>query len=744
MIRNFAKKSPQLRISFRAFLALASALITLAAVLLPSSIVLAASTNASFGGYSVYSNNSQNEAVSSLVANQRYTVVCTISSNEGSSLTGEIVPNSSFSGGSSASASGSGGSYTFRFNNVLWSGNNNTLQLRITASGKDPVYLNQTISEGYVDNSNIGNNDITPPNDDGSSIDTPSIVRGTPKFEMYDERSYAVSAGETTTLKLRLINRGEDNAYSLKGKLTDANKKIEIITQNAGSIEEMTVGNLFTMDYKISVPELMASGDYTLTLSLTMKDGNKKEITQELEVPLKIASSLQAKALDISDYSIDRETVKAGDTFQLTMTIHNNTGIDLENAKVELTGMDGVKFGMNSGLTSRQLNMKKDQSATVAFPLVGCDGIASIRETITAKITYQLDLYSADSAQEITLGLSIPCTPKEKEDENDKEKVFAPNIIIDSYSYGENTYVTAGQTFPLNLVLRNASANVSIQNLKVTIQGAAGSGENGVAYSPANSSNNFFFESLAAGGTTAISIDLLAKAAAIPDSYPVNVICEYEYTNGDVKAKADPVTSTLTIPLQQDDRFTLNLPDTPSECYLNQETGLSLTMVNKGKSSVYNVTVEVESNQFNKVASYYIGNVDSGKEEYYDTNLVPIEEGTLSGIIRVTYEDANNNPKELTREFTTTCMDMSGGMSGDMMGGGDMMVNGGDMIGGEMTDPTAGGVILGMPKWLFITACSAVGVLIVLIVVLVIVKKRKKKKALALALEDEGDDDETV
>lgn len=744
MIRNFAKKSPQLRISFRAFLALASALITLAAVLLPSSIVLAASTNASFGSYSVYSNNSQNEAVSSLVANQRYTVVCTISSNEGSSLTGEIVPNSSFSGGSSASASGSGGSYTFRFNNVLWSGNNNTLQLRITASGKDPVYLNQTISEGYVDNSNIGNNDITPPNDDGSSIDTPSIVRGTPKFEMYDERSYAVSAGETTTLKLRLINRGEDNAYSLKGKLTDANKKIEIITQNAGSIEEMTVGNLFTMDYKISVPELMASGDYTLTLSLTMKDGNKKEITQELEVPLKIASSLQAKALDISDYSIDRETVKAGDTFQLTMTIHNNTGIDLENAKVELTGMDGVKFGMNSGLTSRQLNMKKDQSATVAFPLVGCDGIASIRETITAKITYQLDLYSADSAQEITLGLSIPCTPKEKEDENDKEKVFAPNIIIDSYSYGENTYVTAGQTFPLNLVLRNASANVSIQNLKVTIQGAAGSGENGVAYSPANSSNNFFFESLAAGGTTAISIDLLAKAAAIPDSYPVNVICEYEYTNGDVKAKADPVTSTLTIPLQQDDRFTLNLPDTPSECYLNQETGLSLTMVNKGKSSVYNVTVEVESDQFNKVASYYIGNVDSGKEEYYDTNLVPIEEGTLSGIIRVTYEDANNNPKELTREFTTTCMDMSGGMGGDMMGGGDMMVNGGDMTGGEMSDPTAGGVILGMPKWLFITVCSAVGVIIVLVVVLVIVKKSKKKKALALALEDEGDDDETV
>lgn len=744
MIRNFAKKSPQLRISFHAFLALASALITLAAVLLPSSMVLAASTNASFGSYSVYSNNSQNETVSSLVANQRYTVVCTISSSEGSSLTGEIVPNSSFSGGSSASASGSGGSYTFRFNNVLWSGNNNTLQLRITASGKDPVYLNQTISEGYVDNSNIGNNDITPPNDDSSSIDTPSIVRGTPKFEMYDERSYAVSAGETTTLKLRLINRGEDNAYSLKGKLADANKKIEIITQNAGSIEEMTVGNLFTMDYKISVPELMASGDYTLTLSLTMKDGNKKEITQELEVPLKIASSLQAKALDISDYSIDRETVKAGDTFQLTMTVHNNTGIDLENAKVELTGMDGVKFGMNSGLTSRQLNMKKDQSATVAFPLVGCDGIASIRETITAKITYQLDLYSADSAQEITLGLSIPCTPKEKEDENDKEKVFAPNIIIDSYSYGENTYVTAGQTFPLNLVLRNASANVSIQNLKVTIQGAAGSGENGVAYSPANSSNNFFFESLAAGGTTAISIDLLAKAAAIPDSYPVNVICEYEYTNGDVKAKADPVTSTLTIPLQQDDRFTLNLPDTPSECYLNQETGLSLTMVNKGKSSVYNVTVEVESDQFEKVASYYIGNVDSGKEEYYDTNLIPVEEGTLSGIIRVTYEDANNNPKELTREFTTTCMDMSGGMGGDMMGGGDMMVNGGDMIGGEMTDPAAGGVILGMPKWLFITACSAVGVLIVLIVVLVIVKKRKKKKALALALEDEGDDDETV
>ena len=86
-----------------------------------------------------------------------------------------------------------------------------------------------------------------------------------------------------------------------------------------------------------------------------------------------------------------------------------------------------------------------------------------------------------------------------------------------------------------------------------------------------------------------------------------------------------------------------------------------MTFVNKGKSSVYNVTVDVEGEGFDKTSTaYYIGNVDSGKEEYYDTRIIPnISEGEVKGNIVVTYEDANGSPKELTQEFIIPVMSMN-------------------------------------------------------------------------------------
>ena len=139
-------------------------------------------------------------------------------------------------------------------------------------------------------------------------------------------------------------------------------------------------------------------------------------------------------------------------------------------------------------------------------------------------------------------------------------------------------------------------------------------------------------------------------------------------------------------------------------------------------------TVDVEGEGFDKTSTaYYIGNVDSGKEEYYDTRIIPnIDSGEVKGNIIVTYEDANGNPKELKQEFIIPVMSM-GGMDMGMDGG---MYDPGMDAGMDMEPQSSG-----MPVWIWFVIGG--GVIAAVVVIIIVVKKKRKKK-----LEEEDDDED--
>ncbi|MBP0964498.1 MAG: hypothetical protein J5999_04295 [Oscillospiraceae bacterium] len=431
--------------------------------------------------------------------------------------------------------------------------------------------------------------------------------------------------------------------------------------------------------------------------------------------------------LSVTNYTVSRNNISEGGKFTLTATVTNSLGKDIKGARLSLDGLDGSKFAVDGGLSYADFDIKKGESKSFAFNLVGCKGISSIREVIPMVTEYQTKSNDPQSVVSSSVNATISCYPKQ-EVSGDEAEAFAPNIIIESYDFG-GEYVIGGKSFPLKITLKNASSSTAIQNLKVIIQGGAGNGENGIAFSPANSSNSFFIENLAAKATTDISIDLLCKSDAKPDSYPVEIICTYEYTAGGKRAKAEPVTEKISIPLQQEDRFTANPPELPTEAYAYQETPISVTFVNKGKSAVYNVTVDVEGEGFDKTSTaYYIGNVDSGKEEYYDTRIIPnIDSGEIKGNIVVTYEDANGNPKELKQEFIIPVMSF-GGMD---MGMDDGMYDPSMDASMDMEPHSAGA-----PVWIWFVIGG--GVIAAVVVIIIIVKKKRKKKY------EEEDDDEDI
>ncbi len=421
--------------------------------------------------------------------------------------------------------------------------------------------------------------------------------------------------------------------------------------------------------------------------------------------------------LTMTDYEVSSSAVAEGTRFTLSLTLENSSSKKIDKARLSVLGLDGTKFAVNSGLTYTDFDIEAGEKKTISFSLLGCKGITSVREVIPVLIEY------GDVSSEVSA--TISCAPSAAADGD----VFAPNIIIESYDFG-GSFVTAGQTFPLKVVVKNTSSEAVVENLKITVRGGSNNLDGSIAFSPANSSNSFFIEALPLKSSSEIALDLLAKADAAPNSYPVEISFAYEYSAGSKRYQAAPVTETITIPLQQEDRLTVNDPEYPNYAVgVGEMCYISTSLVNKGKSGVYNVSASVEGEGFDiSTPVYYIGNINSGSEEYYDVQITPNTEGEINGAIVITYEDANGTAKEQRKPFSFTAVTFNyEEMYGMDMGITDMPVDEG--MGGEMPAKSGGGFIAAL-------IIGVVVVIAVVVIIIIVVKKKKRKKE----LEDDDED----
>lgn len=660
-----------------------------------------------------------------------------------------------------------------------------------------------------------------------------------PSFTLATGSTYKLKAGTTSSINVGLRSVGTGSISLVSAMLTSDGS--DVIVEDVGEKTSTFLNPSYS--FKVSVPETTLTGMYNLSLSVNVFDVNGEAAgNYTYTIPVKVESDINTAALSVKSYKTSKSVIRPGDSFELSLTLENNCGVDLENVEVSLSGLDSTKFVLDGGFSKQTISIRNGSTGRVKFPLVACDGISAVRETVGIQAVYGINPAKPDAAQTLETSVILTCEPKEKEKEHDKydltmtgykvssdavkektrfnlsvtlknsgdddienarlsvmgldgnkfainsgltyadfsikagkektftfelvgcegissirevipmvieygnvsnevsatvscvpeekkddeeAQVFAPNIIIESYDFGGD-FVTAGDTFPLSVKIKNTSAQAVIENLKVTINGAPGGADGTIAYSPANSSNSFFFETLGVKETAELGLDLLAKGDANPNSYPVEILFTYEYKANGKSHQASPVTETITIPLQQEDRLVVNEPEAPGyTANVGEMCYISTSLVNKGKSGVYNVSASVKGEGFDiSSGAYYIGNINSGSEEYYDAQITPTVEGEIKGEIIITYEDANGNEKEQRKPFSLT----AAAFNYEDMYGMDMGLDMPEDMGMEMP-PAQNGWIGFLIGGIFLVA--------IVVVIIVVVKKKKKKK-----LEDEDDDED--
>lgn len=243
--------------------------------------------------------------------------------------------------------------------------------------------------------------------------------------------------------------------------------------------------------------------------------------------------------------------------------------------------------------------------------------------------------YSKSFSAEITQ--CQPTQPRNRDDDDDdddEDKIHAatPYVIVSSYNYGGGQ-VTAGDVFDLTINFYNTSETIDVENMVMTITTPD-------AFSLTSSSNTFYISDLEAQQTLSKKVSVQAKPSAKPESHAIEVSFRYQYIADGTRKDGDTKES-IAIPVVQLDRFSVDPIEMQNQMFVGEEIPVTVNMVNKGRSEVYNISGEIRGNIANPGQRQNLGNLESGKSESMDFYITCTEPGWVNGEVIITYEDVN-------------------------------------------------------------------------------------------------------
>ncbi len=307
----------------------------------------------------------------------------------------------------------------------------------------------------------------------------------------------------------------------------------------------------------------------------------------------------------------------------------------------------------SSGLVPKSLSTAKidaiapGETVKVEFLFLTAPNAMTSNYPINITVDYTDDLVSPELRDQISQMIGVFVNAPD-EDAN----LSTPKLIIDRYSFSP-TMVEAGQNFEMYLSFYNTNSSRAVRNIKIFLT-AEEETDSGSVFTPVNSSNTFYIDSIAPKGRVEKTITMFTIPDAKAKTYTITANFEYE----DSAANPYQAQEFIGIPVVQQSRLETGEVGYFPESYVGQSTPVSVEFYNTGKVTLYNMMVKLEGDFQTENGQYYVGNFDSGSSEYFEGYIIPMNPGELSGDIVFTFEDSTGQMQEVRKPFTLNVMDM--------------------------------------------------------------------------------------
>lgn len=535
----------------------------------------------------------------------------------------------------------------------------------------------------------------------------------------YDVSSSSVAMGDEVTVTLYLYRTdGKNDSISLIRNVDSFQGDSTYYPQAPSAGKDGTT-------YTVNLNHLTYTGDDARTLKFTIyytnKDGEGAyqdgsviirecvPYTEPKPEPEPTPETIPVpRAVFNSDGMVS--AIAAGETKVITVYIQNAGTTAMRDPILTLKSSGSLLIMGSQDYMLDDIRAGRDTAVNVTVKAL--DKVESQMQTIDASLSFyyddgtQLTNGSASGSVNILSAVS-------NDGQNEDIASPTPIVILSKYNYGGSS-VAAGSGTNLSFSFTNTSKKLAIENVMVTVTGGSDLMLNG-------STNTFYFDSVAAGGSKSVTVPMKAAQLISASAQDVQIAVTYEYVDQNAR-KSGSATLSLSVPLYQPDRFELSEPKTSYTGYVGEETSLTIDYVNKGKSAISNVDATISGDIDSPTPYQRVGTIDGGKNGTIAFAVTPQLEGENQVKIVITYEDSNGNTKERVFEATVEAMAYEPADPG--------------MDDPGMIDPEPASTF----PWKYVII-AVVAALIVLLIVLRIRKKKAKQKA-EQALWDKWDEEE--
>ena len=328
--------------------------------------------------------------------------------------------------------------------------------------------------------------------------------------------------GSETTLTFLIKNEGELNTrntyFSISGYeeagIIPAYSKLN---QEVGKDGILAPSGSYHVNLPIKVSTLATSGNKTLTVNFTYKDVDGKSYSDSSKVYVNIEENQQAPKIEIESVKFASE-LKAGDKFNLVVTLKNGGKTSANNIKVQIDGL-----GIHSFLedyTSGYVGGKEIESSSksdVRIPLIVSKEAASGLKKLDIKVAYTdkegVEYLTTTSAYlDVTTAEGVTVDGR-------------PNIIISNVGQSPNI-PNAGARVDVSFNIENKS-KVDISEVKVSVTNLSTNN-----FSPVNLEPYIYIEKVSGGQKSRVTIPLEISNTIPEGMSNLDVKLEYKDSSG--------------------------------------------------------------------------------------------------------------------------------------------------------------------------------------------------------------------
>ncbi|WP_313233128.1 COG1361 S-layer family protein [Tissierella praeacuta] len=465
-----------------------------------------------------------------------------------------------------------------------------------------------------------------------------------------------VNAGETIAVGFDIENIGSGLAKDIKVTLDGLSNENFVLANgvNYKVIPSLDSDKKYYLYFELKSLKTLKPGNYKIDLSLSYKDIKNQVIKDESNFFITIASNNNRS----SNLIIENLVYPTGKLFQnkeldIKFNIRNQGQIDAEEIIIEAKSTDQTGLVPKSVSIVKLDSLEPDAIQELNFKFFTTKAAETKNYPIEITVKYIDELGKEDTVNQL-IGIFVEAPDK------DAAAKGKPKLIIDKYSF-EPQLVKAGENFDMTLSFYNTSSKKTVKNIKIFLTAEPGgsktennSGGGSSAFTPVDSSNTFYIDSIKPKGKVEKKITMFTIPDAIAKTHTITANFEYEDSEGTELKDVE----LIGVPVVQQSRLETAELQVYPEAFVGQQSPVSIEFYNTGKVTLYNMMVKLEGDFQTENGSYYIGNFDTGNSESFEGMVIPSQPGELKGAVLFTYEDSTGQKQELRKEFSLNVAEM--------------------------------------------------------------------------------------